>query len=231
MAQEFSQDPGTRENGGELGFFKKGELVPEYEAAAKKLNPGEISEPVESQFGFHLIQLIERKGLEYNTRHILMKPEASSLDGDFAKDFLRDLRDKIVKDSITFESAARKFSDDKLTSSSGGLFVNPNTASTEIPLDELEPNVFFIIDKMREGEISDPIPYIANDGKEGYRIIYFRKKIKPHYANLTDDYTKISEVALSEKKSIELEKWFKNSLSKMYIDVDEEYKDCNLLKQ
>ncbi len=229
LALLYSQDPGSADNGGELGFFGKGELVPEYEAAARSLQPGELSEPVESKFGFHLIQLIERRGAKFNTRHILLKPDASNSDGESAKLYLMDLKKKIEADSMSFEKAAREYSEDQLTAASGGLFSDPQTASTKLPLDQLESNVFFVIDTMDVGDISEPIAYTAQDGTKGYRLIYFKSKTKPHMANLSDDYIKISEAALTDKKSLELEKWFREAVNRMYIDVDQDYKTCKLV--
>ncbi|HSI91293.1 MAG TPA: peptidylprolyl isomerase, partial [Adhaeribacter sp.] len=129
LARKYSDDVASATDGGNLGFFKKKELVPEYEAAALRLEPGQLSSVVESQFGFHLIQLIERRGEEYNTRHILIKPAASQIDLAETADRLRIIRSQVLKDSISFAKAAKEFSDDPQTKNSGGLLVNPQTGS------------------------------------------------------------------------------------------------------
>jgi peptidyl-prolyl cis-trans isomerase SurA len=229
LAEIFSEDPGSARNCGELGFFKKGELVPEYEGAALKLKPGELSGIVESEYGFHLIQMIARRGNEFNTRHILIKPTSSSEDMAAAVNFLDSLRTAILNDSITFEKAANKFSEDKMTNSSGGLFIDPETGSTHIPMEKLDPVIFFMVDTMKVGSISKPIPFKTEDGTDAVKIVYYKSKTPPHQANLEDDYQKIQKAALAEKKNNAINKWFDQNKGEVYIDIDEEYKDCELI--
>lgn len=230
LAKVNSQDPGSGANGGELGFFKKGELVPEYEAAALKLKPGELSEIVESQFGFHLIQMIERRGLEFNTRHILIKPSSSTLDISSTTETLEKLRTKILADSIAFSKAAKTHSQDKATAEAGGLFVDPNTGASMIAVENLDPSVFFVIDTMKVGQITHPIPYRTAEGKEAMRIIYLKKVMSPHKANFNDDYQKILTAAIAERKNKTLSEWFAKTKGEVFIDVDDEYKSCDILK-
>ena len=229
LAFEFSQDPGSRASGGELGFFKKGELVPEYEAAALGLEPGETSKVIESQFGFHIIQLIKKRGSEYNTRHILLKAESSELDYDATTSFLDSLRKQIIKGTISFEKAAKEYSIDKQTTSTGGLLFDPETNSTRISLEDLNPDLFFKIDSMRVGEISEPVMYNMGSSK-GMRIIWYKSKIEPHRANLRDDYQKIAIAALNDKKTTKLNKWFENAKNTVYLDIDKEYSHCKILE-
>ncbi|GEO02371.1 peptidylprolyl isomerase [Adhaeribacter aerolatus] len=230
LANQYSEDPGSAKTGGELGFMKKRMLVPEYEAAALKLEPGQISEPVESQFGFHLIQLIERRGEEYNTRHILLKPNSTEIDMDATAAELNKLRDRILSDSISFSKAAKEFSDDKPTKDNGGLMMNPRDRSAFIPLDLVDPSIFFIIDTMEVGNITKPLEYRTDDGKQAMRIIYLKSKTPPHQANLRDDYQKLATYALNEKKRKALSDWFEKNKNTVYIDIDPEFNNCDILQ-
>lgn len=229
LAIEYSQDPGSGPSGGELGFFKKGDLVPEYEAAALGLKKGETSKVIESQFGFHIIQLLEKRGGEYNSRHILMKPESSEMDISGSIDFLDSVVTEIKKGNMSFEKAAKEYSIDKQTTSTGGLLFDPETNSTRLSLEKLDPNVFFRIDTMEVGTFSEAIPFKVND-KEAYRVIWYKSKKEPHQANLKDDYQKISLAALNDKKTRKLNEWFDKAKNSVYIDVDEEYSHCKILE-
>ncbi|UOQ78399.1 peptidylprolyl isomerase [Hymenobacter sp. 5516J-16] len=229
LAKQFSQDPGSAAEGGYLGFFKRRELVPEYEAAALRLEPGGLSPIVESQFGFHLIQLIERKGDSFSTRHILLKPETGAADTNEAAQELAKLRRRILGDTITFAKAAKDNSDDKLTSGNGGLLQNRRDASTYLPLDQVDPAIFFTIDTMKVGSITPPLPYRTDDGKEAVRILWLKSNTAPHQANLTDDYQKIAAAALNEKKNKALDAWFAQNRGTVYLEVDPEYSGCRLL--
>ncbi len=229
LVEAFSQDPGSAKQCGELGYFKKGELVPEYEAAALRLKPKEFSNIVESEYGFHLIQMIDRRGNEYNTRHILIKPASSDVDANEAKHMLDSLRTRILSDSITFEKAAKEYSDDKKTNTSGGLFLDQETGSSKIHLENLDPAMFFIIDTMKVGTITQPMNFRMEDGTEAVRMIYYKTKVAPHQANLKDDYQRIYKADLSEKKNNAINDWFDKNKNEVYIDIDEDYKKCELL--
>ncbi|WP_439881397.1 foldase protein PrsA [Pontibacter sp. MBLB2868] len=230
LAKKYSQDPGSAQAGGELGFFKKKELVPEYEAAALRLEPGQISNVIESQFGFHLIQLIERKGQEFNTRHILIKPATATVDVKEASVALDSIRTLILNDSLTFAKAAKEFSDDKNTKDTGGMITSRSTGSMYIPMDQVDPAMFFVIDTMQVGEISKPVPFRTDDGQEAVRILYLKSKSKPHLANLQDDYQKIATAALNEKKGKAIDSWFRKNIETVFIEIDPEYQDCKVLE-
>lgn len=229
LAQQFSQDPVSAKNCGEIGFFKKGELVPEYEAASIKLQPGQTSSVVETQYGFHIIQVIERRGVEYNTRHILIKPESSSKDLAYPSIFLDSLRNKIIVDSISFAKAAKVYSADKQTAFNGGMFTDVETGSTRIAQEDLQPAIFFVIDTMQVGDISMPTKFTMEDGTEAVRIISYQKKVPAHQANLKDDYQKIYSAALEEKKNNAVNEWFDKTKTKVFIDIDDEYQQCELM--
>lgn len=231
LAKQYSEDPGSGQAGGELGFHKKRELVPEYEAAALKLEPGQLSDIVESQFGFHLIQLIERRGEQYNTRHILLKPTSTDLDLEATAQELEKIRQRILADSITFAKAAKDFSDDPVSKNNGGLLANPQDGSTFIPLDKVDPGIFFTIDTMKVGSITKPLPYRTEDGKQAMRILYLKSNLAPHQANLKDDYQKIAAAALNEKRQNALNTWFNKNKSTVFIDIDPEFNSCNILQE
>lgn len=228
LAKQYSEDPASAKDGGELGFFKRRELVPEYEAAALRLEPGQLSSVIESQFGFHLIQMIEKRGEQYNTRHILIKPASGENDLAATAELLDSVRTRVLQDSITFAKAAREFSDDKFTQNSGGLLSSQN-GNTYIPLDKLDPAIFFTIDTMQVGEITPPLPYRTEDGKQAMRILYLKSRTPPHQANLKDDYQKIAAAALNDKKATALEEWFEKNKDSVFIDIDPEYVKCNVL--
>lgn len=229
LAKQFSQDPVSAKNCGEIGFFKKGELVPEYEAASSKLQPGQTSGVVETQYGFHIIQLIERRGLEYNTRHILIKPATSSKDLVYSTELLDSIRHEIIVDSVSFAKAAKLYSADKPTAFNGGMFTDAETGSTRIAQEDLDPAIFFVIDTMKVGEISMPTKFTMEDGTEAVRIIYYQKKIPAHQANLKDDYQKIYAAALEEKRNNAVNEWFDKTKSKVFIDINDEYQQCEIM--
>src|SRR5690606_33640422 len=207
LARKYSDDPSVLSNGGEMGWVGRGRMVPEYEAMAFKLKPGEVSMPFESPFGIHIMQLIERRGNEYNSRHILISPKPSAEDLRAATKFLDSLRTMIIRDSIKFEAAAKQHSDDILTKGNGGYFSDAD-GGTRLTVDELEPGIFFRIDSMKVGSISVPIEYRTDEGKDAVRILYYKSRIPPHQTSLKEDYHKIQTATLAEKKARVLEKWF-----------------------
>ncbi|MEP1034533.1 peptidylprolyl isomerase [Ekhidna sp.] len=227
LAKQYSQDPGSAANGGQLGFYGRGELAPEYEAAALSMKPDGLSMPVETQFGFHLIQLQEKRGNTYKTRHILITPQPNQDDYVRTENFLDSLRNLILLDSMTFQSAAKEHSDDQLTSSAGGFFQD-ETGALRVSAETLDPNIFFTIDTMKIGNITKPIRFQKEDGSYAYRIIYYKNKIAPHQANLKDDYQKIASAALAQKKNNKISLWFDKARGNVFIEIDPEYDYCNI---
>lgn len=228
LAKKYSDDPGVYTNAGEMGWSGRGRMVPEYEAVAFRLKPGEISMPFKSDFGFHIMQLIERRGNEYNSRHILISPKPSADDLKNASDFLDSLRTLIINDSITFEKAAKEYSDDP-TKSNGGFFSDQDNG-TKLMVDELDPVIFFKIDSMKVGDISKPIAYRTDDGKDAVRILYYKSRIPPHLASLDEDWNRIQKATLSEKKNNVLQKWFQKAQRDVFISIDPAYDYCGILQ-
>ncbi|HCM74754.1 MAG TPA: peptidylprolyl isomerase [Cytophagales bacterium] len=229
LAKQFSEDPSAQFNGGEMGYVGRGAMVPAFEATAFRLRKGEISMPFESPFGFHIMQLIDRRGNEYNSRHILISAAPSEEDINRTEKFMDSLRMKIVTDSIKFQRAAKEYSDDQATKGQGGFFTDAD-GGTKISIKEIDPVVYFTIDTMKTGDISRPIRYRTDDGKDAVRILYFKTKLPPHQANLKDDWHRIQAAALAEKKDIALEKWFSKARKDVFINIDPEYNFCNLLE-
>jgi len=226
LAVLYSEDPGSAKKGGELGMFKRGDMHIEFEAAAFKLKkPGDISDIVETEDGFHIIQMIERKGEYINVRHILLQPKVSLASMMRSKNILDSVGNLIEQKKITFADAVVRFSDDP-TRNNGGLILNPVTGTSKFEASQLDPKVFFVIDKLKVGDISAPVLYKTERGKEEYRLYYLKTRTIPHKANLEDDYAKIHQMALEEKKMDAMNNWIKERIVKTYINIDEEYRKC-----
>jgi len=228
LAGRHSDGP-TGPRGGNLGDVERGQMVPEFESAALKLKNGEISLPVETQFGFHIIQMVDRRGNIYNARHILIEPQYSEEDYEKAGHFLDSIKSLIENDSLKFQNAAKEFSDDKDTGSNGG-FIRDQSGANRISVSELDPNLFFTIDTMQVGTITDPMRFTMADGKEAMRIVYYKSKLSPHQADLDLDYQKIYAAAMNAKKTKQMSDWFEEAKHEVYIEIDPEYSDCNILQ-
>ncbi len=229
LAKAYSEDQATAPYGGELGFFKRGDLVPAYEAEAFRLKPGELSTIVESEFGLHLIQLIERRGDEFNSRHILLRPTSSEVDIEESKQYLDSLRNVILNGKLSFEKAAKEYSYDKPTAMNGGFFTDGSN-NTSIPTSQMDFVVYSTIDTMKVGTISHPIPYRTEDNKEAIRILYYKSKTAPHEANLKQDYQKFYNLALAQKRAKRINEWFKKNKTELFIDIDPTYSGCGMLQ-
>lgn len=227
LAQLYSQDVGSALRGGELGFRRPGELTPAYEAVALALQPGEIAEPVVTQFGVHLIQLVGRKKDQYNSRHILLKPHPSTYDLSAAETYLTQLRTSILAGEMTFEEAARNSSEDVITASVGGLLTREQ-GGVKMLIDDLPSEIFFAIEQLMPGEVSYPQVFKTADDQEAVRILFLEEKTAPHQANLTQDYAKIQQLLINKKQLDALEKWFKDAKTKISIEIAPEYQHCEL---
>ncbi|MCE2994293.1 MAG: peptidylprolyl isomerase [Cyclobacteriaceae bacterium] len=229
LAQKYSEDPSVKANGGEMGFVGRGQMVPQFEAMAFKLRKNEISQPFETAFGIHIMQLIDRRGNEYNSRHILLQGIPSSDDVKRAEKYLDSLRSRILNDSIKFEYAAKEYSDDMGTKGHGGYFTDPD-GGIHVSLREIDPVVYLALDTMKVGQISKPLTYRSEDGKDAVRVLYFKAKIPPHQANLKDDWHRIQSAALAEKKDKVIGKWFNKSRQDVFINIDPSYNYCKILE-
>ncbi len=229
LAKQFSEDVGSAEKNGDLGFAKRGMMVAPFEGAALKLKPNEISDVVESDFGLHLIQLLETRGAEYHARHILLRPDYNRLDLTRPTEYLDSLRALIAIDSLKFDKAAHEYSDDKSTGDAGGLIRDPQSGDTRLAMDgSMEYAMFQMLDTMAVGSLSKPMPYRTEDGKSAVRLLYFKSKIAPHSADFSKDFEKLQNIVLQNKKNTAIDEWFRKSVADVYITVDPEFQDCKI---
>ena len=213
-----------------MGLFGRGEMYPEFEAAAFSLkDKNEVSDIVKTDAGYHILQLIERRGEYVNCRHILLRPKVSPLDLAKAKVELDSIANLIEAGEYTFDEAVTKFSEDP-SKNNGGLVINPMTNTSLFEADQLDPKVFFVIDKLEIGEISAPVQFQTQEGKDAYRILYVKDRSEPHKANLKQDYDKIQEWALENKKQDELSKWVDEKVKSTYVKINENYQGCTFSK-
>ena len=237
MAVLYSEDPGSARKGGELGFTGRGEFAPEFETAAFNLRDGEISEVIETQFGFHIIQLIERRDDYVNCRHILMTAKVPVEALEEAQNVLDSAAMLIRNGDMTFEEACMKFSDDD-SKINGGYIVNPIAGGYRIGLQEMQElgeypsfgefkNLAFVIGKLGVGVVSSPLPMTTNDGKDAFRLVMVKKKIDAHKATLEEDYSRIQAWAMEQKNQTVIKNWIRAKAKKAFIRIDEDYADCD----
>ncbi len=225
LAVLYSEDPGSSKQGGELGMFRRGDMRPEFEAAAFKLKPGEVSDVVETEDGFHIIQMVERRGEYINVRHILLQPQVSAVNLSKSKLFMDSISTQVKTKKLSFEKAVTLFSDDP-NKNSGGLMINAASGNTRFEANQLDPKVFFIIDKLKVEDISTPVLLKTERGKQEYRIYFLKSRTNPHKANLEEDYARIQQIALEKKKLDSVDDWIMQKTNSTYISIKDEYKDC-----
>lgn len=226
LAVLYSEDQGSATRGGELGFRSKNEFVKPFSDAAWSLRPGQVSNIVETEFGYHIIQVIDKKDDRLNTRHILMKPKVKPEAIQRTKEKLDSIASAIRMDSISFKHAAYRFSDDKKTYLMGGLLVNPYTNSTRFEKDQLPASEAFIIGRLKEGEVSDPFLSKDQHGKDVYKVLSIKSKIKTHTANIDEDYDVFINMAKKEKQDKILKEWIADKITTTFIKIDPEYGKC-----
>ncbi|MBK9734967.1 MAG: peptidylprolyl isomerase [Saprospiraceae bacterium] len=232
VASKNSQDPGSALRGGDLGFAKRGVYVPEFEATVFALAKDEISEIIETEFGFHFLQLIERRGNSVRARHVLIKPEITKEDLIIAKSKLDSIRNLIIKDSMSFAYAVKTNSLKSMPSyANSGRVKNQNTNNTFFAADDFDPDTYFAIFELKPGQLSMPLEITLPGGEKGYRLIKLNSVSKPHKASLKEDFDKISTFAKESKKNEYFVKWLKKRREETFIHVDPLYKACNLSGQ
>lgn len=222
----YSQDPGSRATGGYYKMNRKTQFVKEFKEVAFSLAEGEISEPFETDFGFHIIYVEKIKGQDLELRHILLIPSVTSEDLKTAKEKITLIRKRIEDKEITFAEAAKTMSDEKETRTNGGALINPRTQDTRFELTKMEPTLYGQISNLKDNEISLPILDEDQSGKKKYKLITVTNRINEHTADYAKDYTKIKELALKEKQIKAIGKWFDDKIKDTYIKINGEYRDC-----
>lgn len=230
LAGLYSEDPGSAQEGGDLGWANRGTFVKEFEAVAFKLKPEEISDVVETTFGFHIIQLIERRGDQINLRHILIRPKSTSAGAELAYKRIDSIRTAILDNKLVFSEAVKHFSEDEQSKNIGGYLLNQETGSTTNEVKDLDPEMYKAIENLKIGDITEPQMFQSGDGSPAYRILKLFSKTEPHVANLQQDYDRIQSAALNQKEQGVVEKWLQKNLGKTYLMLDPKYKSCENLK-
>ena len=231
LARLYSEDEGTRRRGGELGFMGRGQLVPEYANVAFNLqDPAKVSKIVESEFGFHIIQLMEKRGDRINTRHILLKPKVEEKDMEAAINRLDTIAKDIRNEKFTFDEAATFLSHDKDTRNNHGLMANPNSGTARFEMQELaqvSQEVAKVVDGLNVGEISEPFTMINNKGKEICAIVKLKARIDGHKATITEDYQRLKSIVQAKLGDEKLQKWIKDKQKSTYVRINEDWVKCD----
>ena len=229
LARLYSQDPGSARKGGELGMASKSIFWPAFSDAAMALKQGIVSQIVETPDGFHIIEVLEKNGDMFNARHILLKPEYTAEDRNKAFNVLDSLRTELNNEAVTFELAARFYSEDPSTRTNGGQMADPNTGSSYFEIDQLKPQDYAAIRDLKEGEISDPVESLDNEGRDGntvYKIIKVDKIIPAHPATFSNDYNLLLDNARSELQTKAIEDFITSKIKSTYIVIDPMFEDC-----
>jgi peptidyl-prolyl cis-trans isomerase SurA len=229
LARIYSQDPGSARRGGELGMASKSIFWPVFSDAAMSLKPGVVSQIVETPDGFHIIEVLEKKGDMFNARHILLKPEYTSEDREKAFHTLDSLRTELANEAVTFGLAARFYSEDPATRTNGGQMADPNTGSSYFEIDQLKPQDYQAIKDLKEGEISEPVESLDNEGRNGntvYKIIKVDKILPAHPASFTNDYTLLMEQAKQAEQMKKIDEFIDSKIKTTYIVLDPMFEDC-----
>jgi len=222
----YSQDPGSRATGGYYKMNRKTQFVKEFKEVAFSLAEGEISEPFETDFGYHIIYVEKIKGQDVELRHILLIPSVTPEDLKVAKEKITLIRKRIEDKEITFAEAAKTMSDEKETRANGGALINPRTQDTRFELTKMEPTLYGQISNLKENEVSLPILDEDQSGKKKFKLITVTNRINEHTADYAKDYTKIKDLALKEKQIKAIGKWFDDKIKDTYVKVIGEYRDC-----
>ncbi len=231
LAKQYSQDPGSKKQGGDLGWATRNQFAPEFEAAAMTMEVDELSDPIETEFGFHLIQLLDRKGNRFRTRHILIRSQSNDQDIERTERLLDSLRTQILIDSVTFAEVAKEYTDDQQTKGSGGMFTDTNTGDTWVSSEDLDPVIFFTIDTMKVNTMTKPMRFRTPDGQPAVRLIYYKDKKDPHFASIEKDYQMIYLAALNRKKNTLIREWLTKAKQDVFIDIDPEYQSCKIMDE
>lgn len=226
LARKYSDD-GSARDGGDLGWTTRGSFVPEFEATAFQLEVNETSDVIETEFGYHILQLLERRGNSIHTRHILVRPRITDADLQKTVNKLDSIKMLIAADSLSFPDAVHRFGDKRVQSySNNGRMINPKTTNTFFETADVDSEIFFSIDTLKVWDITPPIEYRTQLGDYSYKIVQLQGRTTPHKANLKQDYSRIQEAAKESKRNVAFSDWVDKHIPNTYIVIDPQYKDC-----
>ena len=230
LANLYSEDIGSAQQGGLLDWAPRGTYVKEFEGAAFKLKAGEVSDLVETPFGFHIIEMIERRGDMIQVRHILTRPQSTSKDAEFAQNKLDSVRSDILNGKITFFDAVKQYSQDAQSKGVGGSLLNNETGGTVLEVNKIDPNLYLLVDTLSIGGITPPVMFQGDDGTPSFRIVKLVSKSEPHVADIKVDYDKMQNAAKSDKEEQVLNRWFEKNMKKTYLMITDDYTQCEELR-
>lgn len=222
----YSEDPGSKNAGGYYKMNRKTQFVKEFKDVAFSLQEGEVSEPFETEFGYHIIQVDKIKGQDVELRHIVIAPKATAEATKAAKEKADKVRAQILKKELTFAEAARQFSDEKETKNDGGVLTNPKTQDTRFELTKMDPSMYGIVANLKDGEISYPVTDEDRTGAKFYKIMTVANRFEEHTADYAKDYLRLKELALKEKQLKAIAKWSEEKIKETHIKINGEYRDC-----
>lgn len=225
----YSEDPGSAPQGGLYKNIQRGTFMPEFDAVAFRIGEKEVSDVFETDYGFHILYVESKRGEEMDVRHILISPQPAPEDMLNAKTFLDSISNLVAKDSISLSEAASRYSDDEDSKHTGGLISNPYTGMTKFEasqLSQIDPSLVFTIDKLKTGELSLPMITQTKDAKQAYHMLFVKSRTEPHRANLKEDYQRIQEETLANKKEKIIKEWIKKKIMTTYVRLSDEYKSC-----
>ena len=231
LANLYSEDIGSAQMGGLLDWAPRGTYVKDFEGAAFKLKANEISDLVITPFGYHIIQMIERRGDNIQVRHILIRPQTTSKDAEYAQAKLDSVRNDIVSGKISFFDAVKKYSQDEQSKNVGGSILNNETGGTILEVDKIDPNLYLLADTLSIGGITPALMYQTDDGTPAFRIVKLVSKSEPHVADIKVDYDKMQNAARNDKEEQILNRWFTKNMKKTYLMITDDYTQCDDLKQ
>jgi len=231
LATLYSHDRETARRGGELGFVSRSDLEPKFADVVFSLRGDRVSQVFETEYGYHIAQVLDRREEQLNVRHILLQPEIDEEEKRETKETLDSIVAEIRKDTLTFKNAARMYSEDEKTSLSGGLIINPETRGAMFEMDQLDSEIYEVVKDMSEGEISDPVEMRGDKGQVAYKVFYLSRQTRPQKATLEEHYDVIKNMALEEKEDRVLQEWIRDQQQNTFIKIMDDYKNCSFTNE
>lgn len=222
----YSEDPGSAKDCGELGLVPLGTMVPEFDAVAMSLKEGEVSQVFKTEYGYHFMQMVERRGEYYNARHVLMRPQLGNVELQKERTVLDSLVGLVRSEKEGFGALAAKYSEDAESKDLGGVVIEQNNNSSRWDMGALDQQTFFVLDKLKPGQVSEPQLIVLPDGSKAYRVLQLITHTPPHKANLKDDYRMIQQAAEGKLRAAAVEEWVSSRLDGTYVRLNKDYKGC-----